>query len=265
MVRSTPPTPITGFAILMVNKILQAHLPRTTQSLDSQYIPSGSSLLHETESKDQDRDQEELRPDVDTMQSHSESTVSDDDIVEAQPYSNSENFSFGIREHELVEIEHSVQQSPSSTHVQDGEKSCSLGENDEISSTAQILPPSGLQSKGRRLRSAWLTAIAAFLVTVFSVFYSYRVLVSHSAVPKDIALSPGKTVLIVNILSHIVAFLCWNLFVAAAEALRWSLACRPNKGILFTSFLSLGRATPFLGLWDLSLKKGPHQIWCVIR
>jgi hypothetical protein len=97
-----------------------------------------------------------------------------------------------------------------------------------------------------------------------SIYYIYTVLVSEAEVPKNLYLEPSNTVLVVNILSHVVAFLCWNLFSDATEALRWELACR-REGVLLTTFLALSRATPFAGVVYLCLQKGTHQIWALQR
>lgn len=130
----------------------------------------------------------------------------------------------------------------------------------------------GIPSRGSRLRpkttqhgNTWMMIIAACIITTFSIYYSYRVLVSKSAVPRHLALSPGKTVLVVNVLSHVVALLCLHLFTDTSEALRWAWACNPRSGILFTSFLALSRATPLAGIWHLMFRKGSHQLWCFLR
>jgi len=124
---------------------------------------------------------------------------------------------------------------------------------------------SHVQPKFKRLSLVWRTAMITCIVSTFAVFYSYRALVNLSALPKHLALPPGKTVLVVNILSHVVAFLCWNLFVNTSEALRWAIACRPEKGILVTSFLTLSRATSLAGIWNLIAKGGTHQFWCIVK
>ena len=121
-----------------------------------------------------------------------------------------------------------------------------------------------LESKGRRFAPAWVTAALAIFASSFSVYYSYRVMVDQEALPSYLILEPGTTVLVVNILSHVAALLCWSLFRDTMEALRWALACR-HDGILLTSFLAMSRATPVMGVLYLSLTKGAHQIWAVQR
>lgn len=126
------------------------------------------------------------------------------------------------------------------------------------------LRTSTLQRKSRRFAPAWVTALLAVATSAFSVWYSHRVLVDKARLPSWLALQPGATVLVVNVLSHIVAFLCWNIFSDVTEALRWSMACRP-QGLLLTTFLALSRATPLPGVGHLLMTKGAHQIWAFQR
>jgi hypothetical protein len=98
----------------------------------------------------------------------------------------------------------------------------------------------------------------------FTVFYTHRVLVSERQVPPAFVLSPGKTVLVVNILSHIVAFLGWDLLENVLEEMRWALACRV-EGVSLMTFLALSRATPYSGVAYLCLMRGGHRFWCLQR
>lgn len=128
----------------------------------------------------------------------------------------------------------------------------------------EYLRTSLLQRKSRKYGPLWVLAVLAASMSAFATYYSYRVMVDEVALPPNLQLQPGTTVLVVNILSHVVAFLCWTLFSDTTEALRWTLACRP-EGILLTSFLVLSRATPFIGVAFLCMTKGPHQIWAMQR
>ncbi|OBT75014.1 hypothetical protein VF21_06337 [Pseudogymnoascus sp. 05NY08] len=121
---------------------------------------------------------------------------------------------------------------------------------------------SPLQSKRERFLMTWLTCAAAIVSTIFSVYYSYTVLVSDKAVPQALSLSPGKTVMAINVLSHVVAYLLWSLITDANEELRWSLACRP-QGVTLTSFLVLSRATPLHGVAYLCTVWGGHILWAL--
>ncbi len=133
-----------------------------------------------------------------------------------------------------------------------------------LSGQYESIRSSYLQRKSRRFATLWITAALAVFASIFSVWYAYRVMVDENALPPALQLRPGTTVLVVNILSHLVAYLCWSLFSETTEALRWALACRP-KGILLTTFLVLSRATPFAGVAYLCTMKGPHQIWGMQR
>jgi hypothetical protein len=105
---------------------------------------------------------------------------------------------------------------------------------------------------------------AVVALSSFTVFYTHRVLVSERPVPPVFVLSPGKTVSVVNILSHIVAFLGWNLLEHVLEEMRWALACRV-EGVSLMTFLALSRATPYSGVAYLCLMRGGHLFWCIQR
>jgi hypothetical protein len=138
------------------------------------------------------------------------------------------------------------------------------GSNRELPGQFESIRSSYLQRKSRRFATLWITAALALFAAIFSVWYTYRVMVDQNALPKALQLQPGTTVLVANILSHLVAYLCWTLFSDTTEALRWALACRP-EGILLSTFLVLSRATPFAGVVYLCTVKGPHQIWGLQR
>jgi hypothetical protein len=123
---------------------------------------------------------------------------------------------------------------------------------------------SSLETKTQKFFLHWILAFSSATVSIFSTAYAYRVLVSQDAVPESLAITPGQTVLVVNILSHMVAFMCWTLFSNTTEALRWALACR-TEGVLLTSFLALSRATPLGGVAYLCVVRGHHQIWSLQR
>jgi hypothetical protein len=126
------------------------------------------------------------------------------------------------------------------------------------------VPATSIESKTQRFLPHWVLALIAVIISIFSTAYSYRILVSQDAIPNSLAITPGQTVLVVNILSHLVAFMCWSLFSNATEALRWALACR-EKGVRLTTFLALSRATPLVGVAYLCVVRGYHQIWSLQR
>lgn len=138
------------------------------------------------------------------------------------------------------------------------------GQDEWLHSQNESLQTSLLQRKRQRFASTWATAALSIIASTFAVYFAYRVMVDEKALPSYLVLQPGTTVLVVNILSHVVAFLCYSLFRDTMEALRWALACRP-EGILLTSFLAMSRATPTVGVLYLLATKGPHQIWALQR
>lgn len=125
-------------------------------------------------------------------------------------------------------------------------------------------PSTFLQRKAIRYTPAWTVALFALGTTAITVWYSHRVMVDKTELPLALQLTPGLTVLVVNVLSHIVAFLALSLFSDILEHLRWALACRPN-GVLLASFLAMSRATPITGVFYLFWVKGWHQSWALAR
>src|SRR5436305_4787703 len=128
----------------------------------------------------------------------------------------------------------------------------------------ESLRTSFLQRKSRRFGKLWANAGLAVFTSAFVIWYSYRVMVDKNALPAALELRPGNTVLVVNILSHVVAYLCWTLVSDTMEEMRWVMACR-SQGVLLTSFLALSRATPLVGVTYLCKTKGPHQKWAIQR
>jgi hypothetical protein len=209
--------------------------------------------------------------------------------LELQPFTQLDVDGLGIEEIKLSESDwdsYSTEKARSSTtnfSVPFNGQSTSSSNCRNIGSDEQILPSyqrtqwpfttgestdfvrtSLLQRKSRRLAMTWIVAIMTIIAAAFSTLYSYRVLVNHAALPDSLVLSPGATVLVVNIMSHVVAYLCWFLFSNTIEALRWALACR-KEGVLLTSFLAMSRATPFMGVLYLCITKGKHQVWAFQR
>jgi hypothetical protein len=190
--------------------------------------------------EEQDLGQHDSHPQFSEAPSFSESTISNYESTEMQPTSIPKDLRDGSQERMLRHSEPTPFTVPFSNRT------------------------SRLQSKSDKFRITWLTAVAACGITTFSIIYSYRVLVSHSVLPKHLALSPGNTVLALNVIFHVVTLLCFHLFMDAFEDLRWAWACHPRKGVLFASFLALSRATPLSGVWFLAFKRDGHQSWCML-
>src|SRR5579862_2201307 len=123
---------------------------------------------------------------------------------------------------------------------------------------------STLRPKSNQFRETWLSALSTAILFCFTMFYANMVLISVSPVPRFFSLSPGKTITVVNILIHGVAFLLLQLTGSVFDALRWALASS-GSGVGVMSFLALGRPTSTLGVLGLCRKRGVHLIWCLQR
>jgi hypothetical protein len=131
-------------------------------------------------------------------------------------------------------------------------------------SAAVNVPTSVLQSKFKQHFTSYLLAVLASLVLAFSTWFIFTVFISEKQIPRYFRLSPGQTIIVINILTHVVVFLVWQLVDSAFEALRWTLASR-DEGVLITTFLAMSRATGFIGVADLLRVPGWHRVWCVQR
>jgi hypothetical protein len=121
-----------------------------------------------------------------------------------------------------------------------------------------------LDSKFKQHYATWLLAFFAASSLAISTWIIYVTFISRKQVPSYLRLSQGHTVILVNVLTHVVAYLVWQLVDSAFEALRWAIASR-TTGIPVMSFLAMSRATGLLGVLDLLRVPGWHIIWCVQR
>ncbi|KAH8896346.1 hypothetical protein GQ53DRAFT_838520 [Thozetella sp. PMI_491] len=114
---------------------------------------------------------------------------------------------------------------------------------------------------------SWLSALFAFSVALACYFYVQIVLINEAPPPNFLQLSPGRTILVVNVFAHIVAFLIWGQISASLEAWRWALASRQKEGLSLGSFLALSRAVGPLAVASLILlpRPGPHLFYCLKR
>jgi hypothetical protein len=142
----------------------------------------------------------------------------------------------------------------------------------EIAQSGSYLPKrialrassSVLESKLRKYTWIWILASTFVTLSAFLTYFAYELLVRESAVPRALELSPGRTVLVINVLSQSLAFLGHTLFHDVMEALRWAFLCR-KKGVLLATFLGLSRATSMCGVAYLCLIRGSHLFWCIQR
>jgi len=121
-----------------------------------------------------------------------------------------------------------------------------------------------LESKFKQHYATWLLVFFAASSLAISTWIICVTFISRKQVPSYLRLSQDHTVTLVNVLTHFVTYLVWQLVDSAFEALRWSIASR-TKGILITSFLAMSRANGLLGILDLFRVPGWHIIWCVQR
>lgn len=130
--------------------------------------------------------------------------------------------------------------------------------------TALRASSSVLESKMRKYTWIWILASTFVILSAFLTYFAYELLIRESAVPRALELSPGRTVLVINVLSQSLAFLGHILFNDVMEALRWTFLCR-KKGVLLATFLGLSRATSMYGVAYLCSIKGSHLFWCIQR
>jgi hypothetical protein len=118
-----------------------------------------------------------------------------------------------------------------------------------------------LNKRKQHATSLCLTLLEIVLLG-FSIWFIYTEFINEKPVPSHLHLSPGHTITIVNILSHINVFLVVLLQDQHFEILRWSLASR-KKGVSMATFLATSKASSFAGVADLLRVPGWHRVLCV--
>jgi len=126
--------------------------------------------------------------------------------------------------------------------------------------------PSGtrLESNLKQYFSAWFLSLYTLVFSVFSMWYIYVVLINRDPVPRRLRLSPANTVLVVQVIAHLLSFKTWQLLCIAYEMLRWALASRAD-GVPAPTFFILSRATPNLSTMLLLSHNARHSLWCIQR
>jgi hypothetical protein len=124
------------------------------------------------------------------------------------------------------------------------------------------LPDVVLLNKRKQHEASLCLSLLEILLLGFSIWFIYTEFISEKPVPSHLQLSPGHTITIVNILSHLNVFLVVLLLDHAFEVLRWSLASR-KKGVSMATFLATSKASSFAGVADLLLIPGWHRVLCV--
>ena len=123
-----------------------------------------------------------------------------------------------------------------------------------------------------RLRNRLATLVIAFFTVVFmtsTIFFAYNSYLEQPLVPSLVAKTPGRTILILNVMSQFTLFFLAELTRMAMDATRWALACS-KRGTSGLTFLALSQATTFLGVLFLSfgkaklpgrVQRNEHRIW----
>ena len=124
------------------------------------------------------------------------------------------------------------------------------------------LPDVVLLNKRKQHAISLCLTLLEILLLGFSIWFIYTEFISEKPVPSHLQLSPGHTITIVNILSHLNVFLVIQLLDHAFEVLRWSLASR-EKGVSLATFLATSKASSFAGVADLLRVPGWHRVLCV--
>ena len=109
-----------------------------------------------------------------------------------------------------------------------------------------------------------LFTIFALVVLGCSTWLVYTEFISLQQVPLHLQLSPGNTITVVNILSHVNMFLVVNLFEPVLGAFRKSIATR-DQGVLSTTFLAMCTTMTITETGPLLRVRGWHQLLYISR
>src|ERR1700736_1707805 len=112
-------------------------------------------------------------------------------------------------------------------------------------------------------------AVITALCMAFTIFFAYNSSVEQPYLSSFITKNPARTILILNLASHLTLFGLAELTSSVLEVTRWALACS-TTGTTALTFITLSRATSFMGALYLSLVnsgvrgrfyRNLHQIW----
>jgi hypothetical protein len=112
-------------------------------------------------------------------------------------------------------------------------------------------------------------AVITALCMSFTIFFAYNSSLEQPYLSSLITQTPERSILILNLASHLTLFALGELTSSVLEATRWALACSAT-GTTALTFITLSRATSFIGALYLSLvrsgspeavKRHAHQIW----
>jgi len=125
-----------------------------------------------------------------------------------------------------------------------------------------------LQSMLRQLLWTWILTLCAIIWISFTVFFAFNCSLQVPMSSWLISPNPEVTLFILSILAHGTVLFLKSITSEAFEAIRWTFASS-SKGIMFSSFLGLSRATSIFGVLKLfaSRDKGSytspdgHFVW----
>ena len=125
-----------------------------------------------------------------------------------------------------------------------------------------------LQSMPRQLLWTWLLTLCAIVWISFTVFFAFNCSLQVPISSWLISPNPEVTLFVLSILAHGAVLFLKCITSEAFEAIRWTFASS-SKGIMFSSFLGLSRATSIFGVMKLlrSRDKGSytspdgHGLW----
>jgi hypothetical protein len=116
-------------------------------------------------------------------------------------------------------------------------------------------------------------AIVTALLMSFTIFFAYNSCLQNPMLPLFVSQSPTRSIVILNVASHLTLCALAELTCSVFDAIRWALACQ-GSGTTALTFLTLSRATSLLGSMYLSLGKSEvpynspknnHRVWGIQR
>lgn len=125
----------------------------------------------------------------------------------------------------------------------------------------------------QRFRDRTCTFLVACITAIcmaFTIFFAYNSSLQQPYLSLFVSKTPQRSILILNIASHVTAYALAELTSAVLDTVRWSLACE-SSGTTALAFVTLSRATNFLGVLYLSLSRSQvpgrssHRLWGVQR
>lgn len=123
-----------------------------------------------------------------------------------------------------------------------------------------------------RIRNQGVTIAIAFFTAIlmtFTIFFAWNSSLVNPMLELFVSKSPQRSILILNVASHLTLCALQELTLCVFDAIRWALACQ-GSGTTALTFITLSRATSFLGSIYLSLGRSEvpdnaphndHRVW----